>query len=96
MSAEPSPHFAALRHRNFRLLWIGLLLSFSGSMMQNAALLWHVSLLVAPLCAQTDAAAPKPTKDIVATATDEDGSYDATPVPLHVISPNSAPVALGQ
>src|ERR671931_671156 len=38
--------FVALRHRNFRLLWIGLLLSFTGSMMQNAGLLWHVSLLV--------------------------------------------------
>jgi MFS family permease len=38
----------ALRHRNFRLIWIGLLVSFSGSMMQNAALLWHVSLLVPP------------------------------------------------
>ena len=36
----------ALRHRNFRLIWIGLLVSFSGSLMQNAALLWHVSLLV--------------------------------------------------
>lgn len=36
---------AALRHRNFRLIWIGLLLSFVGSFMQNAALLWHVSLL---------------------------------------------------
>jgi len=40
--------FVALRHRNFRLIWIGLLVSFSGSMMQNAALLWHVSLLVSP------------------------------------------------
>jgi MFS family permease len=38
--------FAALQHRNFRLLWIGLLISFSGSLMQNAAVLWHVSLLV--------------------------------------------------
>jgi len=38
--------FAALRHRNFRLLWIGLLISFSGSLMQTAAILWHVSLLV--------------------------------------------------
>ena len=37
---------AALRHRNFRLLWIGQLVSFSGSMMQSAAILWHVSLLV--------------------------------------------------
>jgi MFS family permease len=38
--------FAALRHRNFRLLWIGLLISFSGSLMQSAAVLWHVSILV--------------------------------------------------
>ena len=36
----------ALQHRNFRLLWIGLLVSFSGSLMQSAAILWHVSLLV--------------------------------------------------
>jgi MFS family permease len=40
--------FPALRHRNFRLLWIGLFVSFTGSFMQNAALLWHVSLLVPP------------------------------------------------
>ena len=40
--------FVALQHRNFRLIWIGLFVSFTGSMMQNAALLWHVSLLVAP------------------------------------------------
>jgi MFS family permease len=38
----------ALQHRNFRLIWIGLFVSFTGSMMQNAALLWHVSLLVPP------------------------------------------------
>lgn len=38
--------FAALRHRDFRLLWLGLLISFSGSLMQSAAILWHVSLLV--------------------------------------------------
>jgi len=43
-----SGHFVALSHRNFRLLWLGLLASMTGSMMQNAALLWHVSLLVAP------------------------------------------------
>jgi len=36
----------ALSHRNFRLLWFGLLISMSGSMMRNAAILWHVSLLV--------------------------------------------------
>ncbi len=41
-----SQHLTSLRHRNFRLLWFGQLISFSGSMMQNAAILWHVSLLV--------------------------------------------------
>jgi MFS family permease len=38
----------ALQHRNFRLIWLGLLLSLVGSVMQNAAVLWHVSLLVPP------------------------------------------------
>jgi MFS family permease len=38
--------FAALTHRDFRLLWAGLLFSFTGSFMQAAAMLWHVSLLV--------------------------------------------------
>ncbi|HUC40707.1 MAG TPA: MFS transporter [Gemmatimonadales bacterium] len=40
--------YPALRHRDFTLLWIGQLLSFSGSRMQTAAILWHVSLLAAP------------------------------------------------
>ena len=40
--------FVALSHRNFRLIWFGLLASITGSMMQNAGLLWHVSLLVSP------------------------------------------------
>ncbi len=39
-------NFVALRHRNFRLLWAGQLVSASGSSMQLAAILWHVSLLV--------------------------------------------------
>ena len=43
-----SPSFAALHHRNFRLLWIGQLVSFSGTMMQSAAVLWHVALLAPP------------------------------------------------
>src|ERR1051325_2603004 len=47
-AGAPPPPFVALQHRNFRLIWIGLLVSFTGSMMQNAALLWHVSLLVPP------------------------------------------------
>jgi MFS family permease len=40
--------FAALRHRNFRLLWIGQIVSVSGSMMQSAAILWHVALVAPP------------------------------------------------
>lgn len=55
MSGEGGPasswfarHTPALAHRNFRLLWLGLLASFTGTFMQQAALLWHVSLLVAP------------------------------------------------
>src|ERR1700747_3136382 len=40
--------FPALRHRDFTLLWVGQLLSFAGSRMQTAAILWHVSLLAAP------------------------------------------------
>jgi MFS family permease len=40
--------FPALRHRDFTLLWAGQLVSFSGSQMQNAAILWHVSLLAPP------------------------------------------------
>jgi len=44
---SPSP-FQALKHRNYRLLWIGMLVSFTGSTMQNAAILWHVALLAPP------------------------------------------------
>jgi MFS family permease len=40
--------FVALQHRNFRLIWLGQLVSMAGSMMQSAAILWHVSLLVPP------------------------------------------------
>ncbi|MGH7741645.1 MAG: MFS transporter, partial [Candidatus Eiseniibacteriota bacterium] len=43
--ARPAP-LAALQSRNFRLLWGGKLVSMAGSMMQSAAILWHVSLLV--------------------------------------------------
>src|SRR5258705_8431912 len=38
----------ALQHRNFRLLWTSQLVSMAGSMMQNAAILWHVSVMVPP------------------------------------------------
>ena len=40
--------FVAHQHRNFRLIWIGQLISMAGSMMQSAAILWHVSILVEP------------------------------------------------
>lgn len=40
--------FSALRFRNFRLLWFGLTVSFTGSFMQQASILWHVSLLAPP------------------------------------------------
>ncbi len=48
MVSPPAPEsrFVALRYRNFRLLWGGQLISMSGSTMQTAAILWHVSLLV--------------------------------------------------
>src|SRR6266852_5572787 len=44
-TSRPSS-IVALQHRDFRLLWLGLLISFSGSTMQTTAILWHVSVLV--------------------------------------------------
>ena len=46
-SSAPST-FVALQHRNFRLLWVGQLISISGTMMQGAAILWHIALLAPP------------------------------------------------
>ena len=37
--------FAALRYRDFRLLWAGLLVSNIGSQMQFAAINWHIFIL---------------------------------------------------
>src|SRR6185436_11812869 len=37
--------FAALKHRDFRLLWIGQIISVTGSQMQSVAINWHVYLL---------------------------------------------------
>lgn len=36
-----APLFSAFRHRDFRLLWFGLLVSVAGSQMQNIAINWH-------------------------------------------------------
>lgn len=48
MPSAAASTFVALRHRNFRLLWLGQLVSMSGTMMQTAAILWHISLLAPP------------------------------------------------
>src|SRR5256885_5747562 len=37
--------FSVLQHRDFRLLWIGQLISVTGSQMQVVAINWHVYLL---------------------------------------------------
>src|SRR5437879_11567534 len=45
-NAEGRPTaFSSLRHRDFRLLWIGQIVSVTGSQMQSAAINWHIYLL---------------------------------------------------
>src|SRR5437879_7155640 len=45
-NAEGRPTaFSSLRHRNFRLLWMGQIVSVTGSQMQLVAINWHVYLL---------------------------------------------------
>lgn len=41
-SPTPAPRFAALQHRNFNLLWAGLIVSNTGTWMQNVAQGWLV------------------------------------------------------
>src|SRR5437867_2101825 len=48
LSANLEPRqsaFSSLRHRNFRLLWTGQIVSVTGSQMQLVAINWHVYLL---------------------------------------------------
>lgn len=42
VAAPPSPRFASLQHRNFKLLWAGLIVSNTGTWMQNVAQGWLV------------------------------------------------------
>jgi MFS family permease len=45
VSPGSNSSFAALRYRDFRLLWLGLIVSVTGSQMQFVAINWHVYLL---------------------------------------------------
>ena len=45
MSSATHSSFAALRHRDFRLLWLAQIVSVTGSQMQFVAINWHVYLL---------------------------------------------------
>lgn len=45
ISKNHSSAFRALRYRDFRLLWLGQIISVTGSQMQSVAINWHVYLL---------------------------------------------------
>ena len=45
MKSSNNSAFAALRHRDYRLLWLGQIVSVTGSQMQFVAINWHVYLL---------------------------------------------------
>src|ERR1700693_1958924 len=42
---ERQSAFSSLRHRDFRLLWMGQIVSVTGSQMLSVAIIWHVYLL---------------------------------------------------
>src|SRR5438034_11633379 len=44
-SSKRQSAFVSLRHRDFRLLWMGQIVSVTGSQMQLAAINWHIYLL---------------------------------------------------
>jgi MFS family permease len=43
--SERQSAFSSLRHRDFRLLWLGQIISVTGSQMQMVAINWHIYLL---------------------------------------------------
>jgi MFS family permease len=43
--SERQTAFSSLRHRDFRLLWLGQIISVTGSQMQMVAINWHIYLL---------------------------------------------------
>ncbi|HKR11624.1 MAG TPA: MFS transporter, partial [Pyrinomonadaceae bacterium] len=45
MSPSGNSSFAALRYRDFRLLWLGQIVSVTGSQMQFVAINWHVYVI---------------------------------------------------
>jgi MFS family permease len=45
LTPERPSAFSSLRHRDFRLLWMGQIVSVTGSQMQLAAINWHIYLL---------------------------------------------------
>src|SRR3989440_10131841 len=44
-ATERQSAFSSLRHRDFRLLWVGQIVSVTGSQMQLAAINWHIYLI---------------------------------------------------
>src|SRR5256885_5328834 len=44
-SKDRQSAFKSLRHRDFRLLWMGQIVSVTGSQMQLAAINWHIYIL---------------------------------------------------
>src|SRR5215471_13570730 len=44
-AASRQTAFSSLRHRDFRLLWIGQIVSVTGSQMQLAAINWHIYVI---------------------------------------------------